>query len=105
MDEDKPTPNTSSAAGNVVRMVGLGTMIPVFLTSIPPTYALAICVVIVTCSAIMAAVPAPSANNPKVLIYAYQALRIASMGVKYAIPYMSTHLVKTPVSATKDTPK
>lgn len=77
---------------NTVKVAAIVAFIPSFFSMLPQNIALLICAGMVTCAAITAAVPAPAHN--RVLVVLYQIVRVTGLGVRYAVPYMATHLVK-----------
>lgn len=88
-------PVAGSTTRNTAKVAAIVAFIPTFFAALPQNMALVICAGMVTCAAITAAVPAPVHN--RVLVVVYQIVRVAGLGVQYAVPYMATHLVKTPV--------
>lgn len=90
---DQPPPQPSAVA-NTAKVAAIFAFVPTLLSALPPRVAFVVCVMIVTCAAIIAAVPAPSKN--RLLIVLYQFVRVVGINVKYALPYMATHLVKSP---------
>ncbi len=86
-------PVTGAATYNTAKVAAIVAFIPSFFAVLPQSVALVICAGMVTCAAITAAVPAPAQN--RVLVGLYQIVRVAGLGVRYAVPYMATHLVKT----------
>lgn len=100
---DQPPPQPSAVA-NTAKVAAVLAFFPSLMSVLPERIALVVCVVMVTCSAIVAAVPAPSKN--RLLIALYQLVRVGGLGVKYAVPYMATHLIKNssePLPATSAT--
>ncbi|MFT9385510.1 hypothetical protein [Acetobacter sp.] len=98
MADSKPTP---SASFNTFKVAAIVALIPSVFSALPQNISLLVCAVMVTCAAITAAVPAPA--HSRILIALYQVVRIGGLGVRYAVPYMATHLVKgasTPPSET-----
>ena len=95
------TPNKKTAVVNTAKVAGIMALVPSLFSALPQNVGLAICATMVTCAAITAAVPAPTGN--RFLIALYQAVRVIGLGVKYAIPYAATHLVKA-ASAAPETP-
>lgn len=91
----QPAPVAGSTTRNTAKVAAIVAFIPTFFAALPQNMALVICAGMVTCAAITAAVPAPMHN--RVLVVVYQIVRVAGLGVQYAVPYMATHLVKTPV--------
>ncbi|MFT8419580.1 MAG: hypothetical protein ABF636_12250 [Acetobacter sp.] len=79
---------------NTAKVAAIVAFIPSFFSVLPQNIALFICAGMVTCAAITAAVPAPAHN--RVLVVLYQIVRVAGLGVRYAVPYMATHLAKAP---------
>lgn len=96
-DEAKST--SSGTALNTAKIAGIVAFLPTVLTELPQNVALPACIAVITCAAITASVPAPLHN--RILIFLYQVVRVVGLGVKYAFPYVATHLVKgTPVTPT-----
>ncbi|MBS0988057.1 hypothetical protein JK182_05115 [Acetobacter okinawensis] len=91
------TPDKKTAVVNTAKVAGIVTLIPSLFSALPQNVALIICATMVTCAAITASVPAPTSN--RLLIALYQAVRVIGLGVKYAIPYVATHLVKATPAA------
>lgn len=89
---DRPTAQPSAVA-NTAKVAAVLAFFPTLMSVLPERIALAVCIVMVTCSAIVASVPAPSKN--RLLIALYQLVRVGGLGVKYAVPYMATHLIKS----------
>lgn len=83
-------PVACTTTGNTAKVAAIVAFIPSFFAVLPQNIGLAICAGMVTCAAITAAVPAPSQN--RVLIVLYQIVRVAGLGVRYAVPYMAAHL-------------
>lgn len=86
------TPDKKAAVVNTAKVAGIVALIPSLFSALPQNVGLIICATMVTCAAITASVPAPTGN--RFLIALYQAVRVIGLGVKYAIPYAATHLVK-----------
>lgn len=93
-DEAKTT--SSGTALNTAKIAGIVAFIPTVLTALPEWASLSICTVMITCAAITASVPAPSKS--RLLIALYQIVRVIGLNVGAALPYVATHLVKTPVA-------
>lgn len=91
------TPDKKTAVVNTAKVAGIVALLPSLFSSLPQNIALIICATMVTCAAITASVPAPASN--RFLIALYQAVRVIGLGVKYAIPYAATHLVKAAPAA------
>lgn len=85
-------PATGAITCNTAKVAAIVAFIPSFFAMLPQNVALAICAGMVTCAAITAAVPAPA--HSRVLVVLYQIVRVAGLGVQYAVPYMATHLAK-----------
>ncbi|MCP1241749.1 hypothetical protein GOB86_10970 [Acetobacter lambici] len=86
-------PITGATTGNTAKVAAIVAFIPSFFAMLPQNVALFICAGMVTCAAITAAVPAPAQG--RVLVALYQIVRVAGLGVRYAVPYMAVHLTKT----------
>ncbi|WP_338332019.1 hypothetical protein [Acetobacter sp. LMG 32666] len=86
-------PITGGTTGNTAKVAAIVAFIPSFFAMLPQNIALFICAGMVTCAAITAAVPAPAQG--RVLVALYQIVRVAGLGVRYAVPYMALHLSKT----------
>ncbi|MFT8723619.1 MAG: hypothetical protein ABF759_13755 [Acetobacter malorum] len=91
------TPDKKTAVVNTAKVAGIVTLLPSLFSALPQNVALIICATMVTCAAITASVPAPTTN--RFLIILYQAVRVVGLGIKYAIPYVATHLVKAAPAA------
>ena len=91
--DDQP-PAQPGAVANTAKVAAFFAFVPTLLSMLPPRLGFVVCVVIITCAAIIAAVPAPSKS--RLLIALYQFVRVVGLNVKYALPYMATHLVKSP---------
>ncbi|MCI1437821.1 MAG: hypothetical protein LKI03_00055 [Acetobacter indonesiensis] len=98
MADSKSTP---SAAFNTAKVAAIVALIPSVFSALPQNVSLLVCAVMVTCAAITAAVPAPA--HSRILIALYQIVRIGGLGVRYAVPYMATHLVKSAATPPADT--
>ena len=85
-------PKVGAATGNAAKVAAIVAFIPSFFSILPQNIGLVICAGMVTCAAITAAVPAPT--HSRVLITLYQIVRVAGLGVRYAVPYMVAHLGK-----------
>lgn len=85
-------PKVGTATGNAAKVAAIVAFIPSFFSILPQNIGLVICAGMVTCAAITAAVPAPTQS--RVLITLYQIVRVAGLGVRYAVPYMVAHLGK-----------
>ena len=91
-------PKVCTTTGNTAKVAAIVAFIPSFFAVLPQNLGLVICAGMVTCAAITAAVPAPTQS--RVLITLYQIVRVAGLGVRYAVPYMVAHLSKaTPAPA------
>lgn len=86
-------PVACTTTGNTAKVAAIVAFIPSFFAVLPQNIGLAICAGMVTCAAITAAVPAPSQN--RMLVVLYQIVRVAGLGVRYAVPYMAAHLSRT----------
>jgi hypothetical protein len=93
-DTGHNVPVMGSVTRNTAKVAAIVAFIPSFFSVLPPNLALVICAGMVTCAAITAAVPAPV--HGRLLVVLYQIVRVAGLGVQYAVPYMAAHLVKTP---------
>lgn len=91
------TPDKKTAVVNTAKVAGIVALIPSLFSTLPQNVALIICATMVTCAAITASVPAPTSN--RLLIALYQAVRVVGLGIKYALPYAATHLVKAAPAA------
>lgn len=88
MTDNPPSPSPVQATATVA---GLITVVPTLLFSLPNPWGTVVAVSIVTCSAIVAAVPAPKdtgTKGSKVLVVGYNFVRICALALKYAIPYL-----------------
>ena len=93
------TPDKKTAVVTTAKVAGIVALLPSLFSTLPQNVALIICATMVTCAAITASVPAPASN--RFLIALYQTVRVIGLGIKYAIPYAATHLVKSaPVTPT-----
>lgn len=81
-----------NAALNTAKVAANLALIPSLFSVLPQNVSLIICVAMITCAGITASVPAPVHN--RLLIGLYQLVRIGGLGIRYAIPYVATHLVK-----------
>jgi hypothetical protein len=100
LEKDNPmtdTPDKKTAVVNTAKVAGIVTLLPSLFSTLPQNVALIICATMVTCAAITASVPAPTSN--RLLIALYQAVRVVGLGIKYALPYVATHLVKAAPAA------
>lgn len=100
LTKDNPmadTPDKKTAVVNTAKVAGIVTLLPSLFSTLPQNVALIICATMVTCAAITASVPAPTSN--RLLIALYQAVRVVGLGIKYALPYVATHLVKAAPTA------
>jgi hypothetical protein len=93
-DTGHNVPVMGSVTRNTAKVAAIIAFIPSFFSVLPQNVALVICAGMVTCAAITAAVPAPV--HGRLLVALYQMVRVTGLGVQYAMPYMATHLVKTP---------
>lgn len=92
------TPGMGATTRNTATVAAIVAFIPSFFAVMPQNVALCICAGMVTCAAITAAVPAPV--HGRVLVVLYQIVRVAGLGVRYAVPYMATHLGKAAPTGT-----
>lgn len=91
-----------TATANTVKVAAIVTLLPSLMAVLPPGCALSICVTMITCAAITASVPAPT--HGRVLVGVYQVVRVVGLGVKYAIPYVATHLARPSLPRQGGTP-
>lgn len=97
MPEDSQTSGVGGVLKTTAKVSTIATFLPTILLSLPQWASLTICIVIVTCAAITASAPPPSKS--RLLIALYQIVRVIGLNVGAALPYVATHLVKTPVAA------
>ena len=100
-DTGQRAPVAGATTRNTAKVAAIVAFIPSFFAILPQNLALVICAGMVTCAAITAAVPAPV--HGRVLVVLYQIVRVTGLGVRYAVPYMATHLVKATATSTPDT--